>query len=355
MNKAVVYIGVDVAKASLDVAWAERSRRFANNKSGLGALSKWVKQSPLAVHLICEASGGYERGLLDAAEVNGIKVSLVQANRVRQYARAAGILAKTDKVDARMLCCFGSAMQPEPTPPLSAQQKQLRELETQRRHLSRMLVAEQNRLAQLNDKELQRLTRSLLATLKRQMAAIDARIASLIAQDQSLKEKAQKLTAIAGVGPRTAVLLLAQIPELGTLNRAQAAALAGLAPFNRDSGTFARQTNHLWWTSCLALRLVHGRTGGRSSQPDSAQLLSASAQQRQTAQSRSDCRHAKTPPRSQSHLKTRCFLHLNSRQLLQGNAKRATKISAANRLLSATGADNGSAKFGSRQTVADVA
>ena len=65
MNKAVVYIGVDVAKASLDVAWAERSRRFANNKSGLSALTKWVKQSPFAVHLICEASGGYERGLLD--------------------------------------------------------------------------------------------------------------------------------------------------------------------------------------------------------------------------------------------------------------------------------------------------
>ena len=237
MNKAVVYIGVDVAKASLDVAWAERSRRFANNKSGLGALTKWVKQSPLAVHLICEASGGYERGLLDAAQQNGIKVSLVQANRVRQYARAAGILAKTDKVDARVLCAFGSTMQPEPRTPLSAQQKQLRELETQRRHLSRMLVAEQNRLAQLNDKELQCLTRSLLATLKRQMAAIDARIGVLIAQDQSLKEKAQKLTAIAGVGTRTAVLLLAQIPELGTLNRAQAAALAGLAPFNRDSGT----------------------------------------------------------------------------------------------------------------------
>ena len=116
MNKAVVYIGVDVAKASLDVAWAERSRRFANNKSGLGALSKWVKQSPLAVHLICEASGGYERGLLDAAQQNGIKVSLVQANRVRQYARAAGILAKTDKVDERMLCCFGSAMNQNPHP-----------------------------------------------------------------------------------------------------------------------------------------------------------------------------------------------------------------------------------------------
>src|SRR5882672_2468187 len=206
MNKAVVYIGVDVAKASLDVAWAERSRRFANNKSGLSALTKWTKQSPFAVHLICEASGGYERGLLDAAEQNGLKLSLVQANRVRQYARAAGILAKTDKVDARVLCAFGSAMQPEPTPPLSAQQKRLRELETQRQHLSRMMVAEQNRLAQLNDKELQRLTRSLLATLKKQMTAIDMRMEGLIAEDQTLKQKAQKLTAIAGVGTRTAVL-----------------------------------------------------------------------------------------------------------------------------------------------------
>ena len=235
MNKAVVYVGVDVSKAYLDVAWAERSRRFANNKIGLSALMKWIGKSP--VHLICEASGGYERGLLEAAEQNAIKLSLVQANRVRQYARAAGILAKTDEVDARVLCAFGSAMQPKPLAPLSAQQKQLREWETQRRHLSRMLVAEQNRLAQLKDQELQRLSRRLLALLRKQMAAIDARIAALIAQDQTLEQKAQKLTAIVGVGTRTAVLLLAQMPELGTLNRAQAAALAGLAPFNRDSGT----------------------------------------------------------------------------------------------------------------------
>jgi transposase len=141
MNKAVVYVGVDVSKAYLDVAWAERSRRFANNKSGLSALMKWIRQSP--VHLICEASGGYERGLLEAAEQKAIKLSLVQANRVRQYARAAGILAKTDKVDARVLCAFGTAMQPKPLASLSMQQKQLRELEAQRRHLSRMVVSEQ--------------------------------------------------------------------------------------------------------------------------------------------------------------------------------------------------------------------
>src|SRR5262249_11435405 len=95
MNKAVVYVGVDVSKAYLDVAWAEGSRRFANNKSGLSALRKWIQHS--AVHLICEASGGYERGLLDAAEQNAIKLSLVQANRVRQYARAAGILPRPTK------------------------------------------------------------------------------------------------------------------------------------------------------------------------------------------------------------------------------------------------------------------
>src|SRR5215475_10973827 len=106
MNKAVVYVGVDVSKAYLDVAWAERSRRFANNKRGLSELMKWIGQS--AVHLICEASGGYERGLLDAAEQNAITLCLVPANRVRQYARAAGILAKTDEVVARVLCTFGS-------------------------------------------------------------------------------------------------------------------------------------------------------------------------------------------------------------------------------------------------------
>src|SRR5262249_42510690 len=144
-------------------------------------LMKWIGQS--AVHLICEASGGYERGLLDAAEQNAITLCLVPANRVRQYARAAGILAKTDEVDAHVLCSFGSAMQPKPLGPLSAQQKQLRELETQRRHLSRILVAEQNRLAQLKDKQLQRLTRALVTTLRKQMVAIEVRIAAVIAQD----------------------------------------------------------------------------------------------------------------------------------------------------------------------------
>jgi len=91
MKQSVVYIGVDVAKEYLDVAWQKQSRRFGNNKSGHAALVSWIKQSACAVQLICEASGGYERGLLESLERNAVKVTLVQANRVRQYARAAGI------------------------------------------------------------------------------------------------------------------------------------------------------------------------------------------------------------------------------------------------------------------------
>jgi transposase len=237
MEQSVVYIGVDVAKEHLDVAWEKQSRRFGNDKRGRAALVAWIKQSAKLVQLVCEASGGYEQGLVEKLEQSEIKVSLVQANRVRQYARAAGILSKTDKVDARVLSAFGAAMRPKPTVSRSSEQKQLREYEAQRRHLSGILVAEQNRLAQLSCAQLRSLSRSLISKVKKQMATIDGRIASLIAQDQELSIKAQKLTSITGVGAGTAALILAQIPELGQLNRRQAAALGGLAPFNRDSGT----------------------------------------------------------------------------------------------------------------------
>jgi transposase len=237
MKQSVVYIGIDVAKAHLDVSWAATLRRFPNERSGHAALIQWIKQSTTPVQLICEASGGYEQPLLESLEKSQVKVTLVQAVRVRQYARATGILAKTDKIDARVLAAFGSAIKPEPTPPLSIEQKRLRQYEAQRRHLSRILVAEENRLAQLSCADLRTLSRSLMSKIKNQIETLDRCIGELIAQDQTLCEKAQKLTAISGVGARTAALLLAQMPKLGQLNRRQAAALAGLAPFNHDSGS----------------------------------------------------------------------------------------------------------------------
>ena len=169
MKQSVVYIGIDVAKAHLDVAWAGTFRRLPNERSGHAALVRWIKQSATPVQLICEASGGYEQALLESLEKSEVKVTLVQALRVRQYARAAGILAKTDRIDAKVLAAFGSAMQPQPTSPLSAEQKRLRQYEAQRRHLSRILVAEENRLAQLSCTELRTLSRSLISKIKHKL------------------------------------------------------------------------------------------------------------------------------------------------------------------------------------------
>jgi transposase len=236
MKAERVYVGVDVAKADLDVACGAEKRRWRNSSGDWKQLVAWLRRRGETVRVICEASGGYERGVVEALQEAGITVSVVQASRVRQFARASGIWAKTDRIDAAVLCAFGAALQPAPSAAAAPEQLRLRELEAQRRHLSRLLVAEQNRDAQLGEATLRRLHQRLLGQIQKQIEAIDRLLEQLIAQSSVLADKAKKLTAISGVGPRTAALLLAQMPELGTLNRREAAALAGLAPFHHDSG-----------------------------------------------------------------------------------------------------------------------
>lgn len=240
MKKEKVYVGIDVAKAHLDVAWEQNSWRVNNDAGGHRTLVQRLKKTISAsIHVICEASGGYERALLLALEHDGVDFSLVQASRVRQYARACGLLAKTDVIDAQLLARFGQAIAPPHSKALSPVQRQLRELEDHRRHLVRLLVAQQNRRAQLSNKTLLRFNTRLTGQLRKQIAQIEALLAASIEQNKELSAKARKLTAIVGVGSRTATLLLAQMPELGELNRREAAALAGLAPFNRDSGSLS--------------------------------------------------------------------------------------------------------------------
>ena len=236
MKEQLVYLGVDIAKSHLDAAIGEEKRRFSNDTIGHRELIKWVKQLSAAVQVICELSGGYERGLVRALVGARIKVSLVQANRVRQFARAAGILAKTDRIDAEVLCEFGKVMQPQTVTAATLEQEHLRELESQRRHLTHLLVMEQNRGARVSDASVQRLNRSLINQIKKQIEKLDLLIKEHIEQSPRLSAKAEKLTSIKGVGLRTAALLLAQMPELGQLNRREVAALVGVAPFNRDSG-----------------------------------------------------------------------------------------------------------------------
>ena len=236
MKEELVYLGVDVAKSYLDAAIGNEKRRFANEPIGHRELIKWVKQVKAPVQVICESSGGYERALVQALVGAGLRVSLVQANRVRQFARAAGILAKTDRIDAEVLCEFGKLMRPQTVTAARLEQERLRELESQRRHLTHLLVMEQNRGARVSDASVQRLNRSLINQIKKQIEQLDLLIKEHIDQSHELSAKAAKLTAISGVGARTAALLLAQLPELGQLNRREVAALVGVAPFNRDSG-----------------------------------------------------------------------------------------------------------------------
>jgi transposase len=233
---AKVYVGIDIAQEHLDAAVGKAERRFGNDAKGVSRLAGWLRQRGAEVQVICEASGGYERRLVQGLQAEGIAVSLVQASRVRQFARASGWWAKTDQIDARLLSAFGEALQPAPRRAWSPEQEKLCELDRQRRHLGRLLVMEENRAAQLEQKELRRLQQRLIGQIKRELAQVDLFIEKLIAGSAALAAKAEKLTAVSGVGKRTAALLLAQMPELGELNRGQAAALAGVAPFNRDSG-----------------------------------------------------------------------------------------------------------------------
>jgi len=236
VKEQLVYLGIDIAKAYLDAAIGTERCRFTNDAAGHRELIKWVKQLKGSVQVICESSGGYERALVQALARAGVQISLVQANRVRQFARAAGILAKTDRIDAEVLCEFGKVMRPQRVTAATLAQEHLRELESQRRHLTHLLVMEQNRGARVSDVLVRRLNRSLINQIKKQIERLDQLIKEHIEQSQELSAKARKLTAISGVGARTAALLLAQLPELGQLNRRQVAALVGVAPFNRDSG-----------------------------------------------------------------------------------------------------------------------
>ena len=236
MKEELVYLGVDIAKAYLDVAIGNEKRRFSNDAIGHRELIQWVKQLKAPVQVICESSGGYERMLVQALARAQIRVSLVQANRVRQFARASGILAKTDRIDAQVLCAFGEALRPATVTTSNLEQEHLRELESQRRHLTHLLVMEQNRAARVSDVWVRRLNRSLLQQIKKQIDQLELLIKGHIEGSHQLSAKAAKLTSISGVGARTAALLLAQLPELGELNRREIAALVGVAPFNRDSG-----------------------------------------------------------------------------------------------------------------------
>lgn len=232
------WAGIDVSKRHWDVAIEGKKRvcRFDTNPEGSRQLMKLLVEEG-CTHACLEATGGWERTLVTALREQDFLVSIVNPRQVRDFARAKGQLAKTDSIDARMIAAYAAMMQPKPTEKPSKNQDKLRSLRTRRRQVSDMLVREQNRLETQPDTDARRSIEEAIDFYKRQLQSLDDQIQQLVQADPLFKKQQALLVSVPGVGEITAAALMAELPELGTLNRHEAARLAGLAPINRDSGT----------------------------------------------------------------------------------------------------------------------
>jgi transposase len=230
-------IGIDVSKAHFDIFDAEsgRTERLPSTSEAARSLADRLQNRPQAL-AIFEATGHYDRQLRSVFDERDIAYARVNPSRARSFAKAAGYLVKTDAVDARMLAVMGQALAPLPDRGLDHEREALANLHKRRDQLVAMRAAERVRLSEAPD-----LTDSLqshIAWLNAEIRRLDARIAAAIDTNAVLTEQARLLRSAPGVGPVAATTLLALMPELGSLSPKAAAALAGLAPFNADSGQF---------------------------------------------------------------------------------------------------------------------
>jgi transposase len=230
--------GIDVSKQHLDVCLGAEDQRLANDANGWDALIAKFKESNVDL-VVIEATGGYERGIVYALQASGITVARVNPRQARDFAKSMGVLAKTDKVDARVLRDFGDVLARHKdrakyiTPMIDAQRQELAALMTRRRQLVDLRVIESNHLEHA-DKRAVRSIKSVLKTLDKQLAAIDQEVDDHL--DRHFKEQRTLLDSAKGVGPVTILTLTAALPELGSLGRRQIAKLVGVAPLADDSG-----------------------------------------------------------------------------------------------------------------------
>jgi transposase len=237
MEHAGGWIGIDVAKGWLDVASSpgDRVQRFANDAAGVAALVTQLQERP-PQRVVMEATGGHERLAAAALEAVAMAVAIVNPLNVRHFARSAGKLAKTDALDAQILALYGERMQPPPRPRPDETSQEVAALLARRRQLVDMQTAERNRRPTVAP----RLRPGLDAHLNwlgEQIAELDRAVEQTVAEDPATQAKATLLRSIPGIGPVVASTLVGLLPELGTLDRRQIAALVGVAPLNRDSGT----------------------------------------------------------------------------------------------------------------------
>ncbi len=242
-SDTIYYLGVDVSKAKLDL-YDPRSGKcqcFPNTKAGLQRLYRQVRKLVGTPHIICEPSGGYEKLLIKQAHELDLALSAINPRQVRDYARAKGQLAKTDAIDSKLLSDYGLAFKPKPQKPASPVQEALCAVVRRKESLTRQLVREKNALEKSTDRFVRSDIRVSLNHIKKRIEKCERQVQELIASDAGLKAKADRITSIKGLGSNVAAVLLAEMPELGSMSNNQAASLVGLAPLNRDSGKWRGQ------------------------------------------------------------------------------------------------------------------
>lgn len=231
------FVGVDISERCLDVHVSPDAvaTTFAHDAAGIGRLLAWLATRSVA-WVVVEATGGIERRLVTALHAAGPRVAVVNPRRIRDFARAAGLLAKTDRLDARALATFAERMRPRPSLARSAAQQALGELASRRRQLAEIVQAENHRRRRCADAELRRSLDAHLAWLEAEVGRLEGLIARAVMALPDGGARAGLLASVPGVGRVTVATLLALLPELGQLDGKAIASLTGTAPFARDSG-----------------------------------------------------------------------------------------------------------------------
>jgi transposase len=236
MNTEVVYYGMDVGKTTLELAGPAGGRTFFNTPRGHGQLLAWLAAQAGPARVVCEATGGYERAVVAVLHAAGLTVCVINPQLAHDFAGAQGRLAKSDSMDAGGLREFGQKMDPRPTPAPSAIQTELVALVNEYQYVVASMTREKGHQEHLAQPLVKRLSEARMNQLDRQREQLEKAIAQTLAKDAAMSQRAARLEEVAGIGRKTAVGLLAFLPELGRLQPGQAAALAGVAPYNRDSG-----------------------------------------------------------------------------------------------------------------------
>lgn len=236
MSSEQLYIGIDISKAHLDVFTHETGTftRYRNTSGGIGELLAALDDAVALI--VVEPTAGHEKPVMRVLQQAGLPVACVHAARLRAYAHSLGFLAKTDKLDARVLADYAARVQPVPNPVSTDAQQRLCSLVKRQRQLTRQIIQEKGALEHMEAPDLVADIRDNIAALQARCEEITRMIRAHIASDIAMARRYAILRSCKGIGPVTAAVLMADMPELGTIDNSKAKALGGLAPMNRDSG-----------------------------------------------------------------------------------------------------------------------